>query len=135
MSLEIDDSQIDNPDAYSVTVRVLNLFVDDGVPEQYGHKIHNRLHRQFRGDEDREVTAESYETIHVKYVLGTDGAHSCVRKQIDIVPVGEATDHMWGVLDIVPIMDFLNIRKRCSIHSTDDGSVMVIPREFDVVRF
>lgn len=48
---------------------------------------------------------------------------------------GESTDFVWGVLDMVPITDFPDIRKRCAVHSVDSGSMMVIPREKGMVRF
>ncbi|KUJ13363.1 uncharacterized protein LY89DRAFT_622223 [Mollisia scopiformis] len=135
-TLEIDESQISNPDAYPVTVGVKKLADNDAEPEQYGSKIENGLFRQFDWDQDRNgaVPAESREIIHAKYVLGCDGAHSWVRSQIGINVEGETTDYVWGVLDIVPITDFPDIRKRCSIHSASDGSIMVIPREAGLVR-
>lgn len=135
-SLEIDATQISNPGAYPVTAKVNRLSDRDALPEQYGSKIENGLYRQFDGDQNRKYSdlAESREIINAKYVLGCDGAHSWVRNQIGAVHVGETTDHIWGVLDIVPITDFPDIRKRCSIHSVSDGSVMVIPRENGLVR-
>ena len=42
---------------------------------------------------------------------------------------------MFGSLDMVPITNFPDIRNRCAIHLKDSGSVMVIPRENDLVRF
>lgn len=36
--------------------------------------------------------------IHCKYVLGCDGAHSWVRKQLGISMEGDQTDHVWGVI-------------------------------------
>ena len=39
---------------------------------------------------------------------------------------GEQTDFVWGVLDMVPITNFPDIRNRCAIHLKDSGSVMVI---------
>ena len=39
-----------------------------------------------------------------------------------------------GVLDIVPITNFPDIRNRCMIHSESSGSLMVIPRENKLVR-
>ena len=36
---------------------------------------------------------------------------------------------------MVPITNFPDIRNRCAIHLKDSGSVMVIPRENDLVRF
>jgi len=57
-----------------------------------------------------------------------------VRRQLGFTPQGESTDYIWGVLDIVHITDFLNIRMRCAIHSANSGTVMVIPRENKSVR-
>ncbi|KAK7206650.1 thioredoxin-like protein [Myxozyma melibiosi] len=48
---------------------------------------------------------------------------------------GESTDYVWGVLDAVPLTNFPDIRHRCAIHSAENGSIMVIPREQGVVRF
>lgn len=36
--------------------------------------------------------------IRCKYVLGCDGAHSWVRKHLDISMEGDQSDHVWGVL-------------------------------------
>lgn len=136
-SLIIDESIVGDQSAYPVTVTVQKLSDTDAAPEQFGHNVQNGLYRQFEGDQEREFAdpAEGREIIHAKYVLGTDGAHSWVRKQLGIVPEGESTDYIWGVLDIVPITDLPDIRKRCSIHSVSDGSIMIIPREGNLVRF
>ncbi|KAM3424060.1 hypothetical protein BST61_g11389 [Cercospora zeina] len=47
---------------------------------------------------------------------------------------GDSTDFVWGVLDVVPITDFPDIRMRCAIHPASSGSLMVIPRENKLVR-
>lgn len=73
------------------------------------------------------------EVVHAKYVVGADGAHSWVRKQLGFAMEGEQTDYVWGVVDMIPDTDFPDIRNRCAIHS-NNGSCMVIPREGDVVR-
>jgi phenol 2-monooxygenase len=44
--------------------------------------------------------------VRAKYLLGCDGAHSWVRKYINISLEGEQTDQHWGVIDSVPITDF-----------------------------
>lgn len=136
-SLVIDESTTRDQFAYPVTVTVKRLSDADAAPEQFGHKLENGLYRQFHGDQEREFAAppESREIIKAKYVLGTDGAHSWVRKQLDIGLEGESTDYIWGVLDIVPITNLPDIRKRCAIHSVSDGSMMIIPREGNLVRF
>jgi phenol 2-monooxygenase len=36
------------------------------------------------------------EHIHAKYVVGCDGAHSWLRKQLDVVLEGDLTDSVFG---------------------------------------
>ncbi|QKX53821.1 uncharacterized protein TRUGW13939_00901, partial [Talaromyces rugulosus] len=60
--------------------------------------------------------------------------HTPGLKQLGIENEGETTDFVWGVLDMVPTTDFPDIRKRCSIHSKNNGSIMIIPRENQLVR-
>jgi phenol 2-monooxygenase len=67
-------------------------------------------------------------TIRTKHLVGADGAHSLVRRSMDLKLKGETSDFIWGVVDFVADTDFPDIRRRCAIHS-DNGSVMVIPRE------
>ncbi|BCR89697.1 putative phenol monooxygenase [Aspergillus chevalieri] len=67
-------------------------------------------------------------TIRTKHLVGADGAHSVVRRHMGLKMLGESTDHIWGVMDLVVDTDFPDIRRRCAIHSPA-GSVMVIPRE------
>jgi phenol 2-monooxygenase len=74
------------------------------------------------------------ETVKAKFMVGCDGAHSWVRRQLGFSLQGDSTDYVWGVLDIIPISDFPDIRQRCAIHSASSGSVMIIPRENKLVR-
>ena len=67
-------------------------------------------------------------TVRTKHLVGADGAHSLVRRSMDFKLEGETSDFIWGVVDFVADTDFPDIRRRCAIHS-DNGSVMVIPRE------
>ncbi|KIK76675.1 hypothetical protein PAXRUDRAFT_835269 [Paxillus rubicundulus Ve08.2h10] len=73
------------------------------------------------------------ENVRAKFVIGTDGAHSWVRKALNIAMEGEHTEAIWGVIDIIPDTDLPDIRKVTRIHSTN-GTCMVIPREDDKVR-
>ena len=45
----------------------------------------------------------------------------------------EQIGYVWGVIDCVPVSNFPDIRNRCLIHS-HSGSMMIIPRERDIVR-
>ncbi|KAL4806807.1 FAD binding domain-containing protein [Aspergillus unguis] len=85
------------------------------------------------GEYPVKVTAEELETGNVqvfeaKYVLGCDGAHSTVRKALGFKMVGDSSDAVWGVMDMVPRTTFPDIRKKVSIRSKS-GSLLIIPRE------
>ncbi|POW04532.1 hypothetical protein PSTT_10287 [Puccinia striiformis] len=75
--------------------------------------------------------------IRSKYLLGCDGAKSEVRRSLGgaIRLEGEGTDIVWGVMDCWLESDFPDLRLQCLIHSKNDGSIMVIPRENNLVRF
>ncbi|RMZ71366.1 phenol 2-monooxygenase [Pyrenophora seminiperda CCB06] len=75
------------------------------------------------------------EVWEAKYVLGCDGAHSTIRKALDIRMLGDTSDTVWGVMDIYPLTNFPDIRRKCTIHSTS-GNLLIIPREGgQLVRF
>jgi len=139
LSIKIDENMKGDQD-YAVEVLVKRLSDDLAKPEQYGN-ISNGLFRAFEGDQDKfyadhvsDGNVEDFELIKAKYVLGSDGAHSWVRKQLEIEMQGETTDFIWGVIDMVPITNFPDIRSRCAVHSRESGSMMVIPRENDLCR-
>lgn len=49
--------------------------------------------------------------------------------------LGDTTDTVWGVMDIYPLTNFPDIRRKCTIHSTA-GNIVIIPREGgQLVRF
>lgn len=146
--LEIDESLVEDADAYPVTVRLRHLSEAEATPEQSstgsnGQAVQDGLFRSnLSADDTVELIeraklnskANTEEIVKAKYVLGADGAHSWVRKQLGFTLQGDSTDYIWGVLDIVPITDFPDIRMRCAIHSASQGSIMVIPRENKLVR-
>ncbi|KAI5863347.1 FAD binding domain-containing protein [Durotheca rogersii] len=65
-----------------------------------------------------------------KYVLGSDGAHSIVRKSLGFQMVGDTTDAVWGVMDIYPRTSFPDIRRKVMVNS-EAGNALIIPREGD----
>lgn len=74
--------------------------------------------------------------VRTKYLVGSDGAHSPVRKSIGRIPIGDKSDHAWGVMDVLVETDFPDIRTKCAIQSNDGGSILLIPREGGyLVRF
>jgi phenol 2-monooxygenase len=68
-------------------------------------------------------------TLHARYVVGCDGARSATRTAIGRELVGDATDESWGVMDVLAVTDFPDIRVKCAINSADQGNVLIIPRE------
>jgi phenol 2-monooxygenase len=78
-------------------------------------------------DQDNRPT-DATRTIRTKYVVGCDGARSAVRASIGRELRGDVQNHAWGVLDVLPVTDFPDIRKKAVIRS-DAGSIILIPRE------
>lgn len=68
-------------------------------------------------------------TLKVKYVAGCDGAHSPVRKTIGRQMEGQQAAHAWGVIDVLAVTDFPDIRTKCIIQSKSGGNILHIPRE------
>jgi len=71
----------------------------------------------------------SERTVRARYVVGADGAHSSVRQAIGRKPVGDKANHAWGVMDVLAVTDFPDVRTKCAIQSHDGGSILLIPRE------
>ncbi|MBV8513368.1 MAG: FAD-binding monooxygenase [Xanthobacteraceae bacterium] len=69
------------------------------------------------------------ETIKARYVVGCDGARSIVRTSIGRELHGDSANHAWGVMDVLAVTDFPDIRCKSLIQSAHEGSVLVIPRE------
>lgn len=69
------------------------------------------------------------ERIRARYVVGCDGARSAVREWLGYTLQGEAARQLWGVMDVLPITDFPDIRLKSAIQSATEGSLLLIPRE------
>ena len=77
--------------------------------------------------EDGKATGQS-STIRARYVVGCDGSRSGTRQAIGRELAGDTTHQSWGVLDVLAVTDFPDIRLKSAIHS-EHGSILVIPRE------
>jgi len=99
--------------------RVLGLTVD-AAAEDYPVTV--RMDRADAGREGR------IETVKARYVVGCDGARSTVRRFIGRQLVGDSANQAWGVMDVLAVTDFPDIRFKAAIQSTQ-GNVLVIPRE------
>lgn len=84
----------------------------------------------------RHETTGGTPTIRAKYVVGCDGARSRIRAAIGGELVGDVTDESWGVMDVLAVTDFPDIRLKCAINSATQGNLLIIPREGGyLVRF
>ena len=107
-----------SPD-YGVSCEGLDVAADDG-----DHPVRVRLAR-----------GEERFTVDARYVVGCEGARSVIREAIGLTLRGDAANHAWGVLDVLAITDFPDIRLKATIQSTS-GSIVLIPREGGyLVRF
>ena len=101
--------------------RLVDLQIAAGAAD--GHPVTARLERT--GEEP----GGSVATMSARYVVGCDGARSVVRGAIGQALKGEAAHQVWGVMDVLAVTDFPDIRLKCVINSADQGSVVLIPRE------
>lgn len=103
----------------------------------------------------QQVDGRAEETVRAKYLFSGEGARSFVREQLKIgITHKDPIAHVWGVMDGVVDTDFPDIKvcisgaglfmnananllcllqMKCTIHS-EHGSIMVIPRENQMVR-
>jgi phenol 2-monooxygenase (NADPH) len=99
--------------------RLLDLTVD---PKKPNAPVTVRLERS--GPSHEGVV----ETVKARYVVGCDGARSAVRQSIGLALEGDSANKAWGVMDILAVTDFPDIRLKCVIQS-EAGSIVLIPRE------
>jgi phenol 2-monooxygenase len=95
-------------------------FVGLEVDAEGDHPVHVTL---------RDVNSGSSTSIRARYVVGCDGARSLVRKAIGAEPRGDFANHAWGVVDMLAVTDFPDIRLKAAIQSADEGNILLIPRE------
>jgi phenol 2-monooxygenase len=92
---------------------------DDACPYQVTVRL-ERLDSPHEGE---------IETVKVRYVIGCDGARSTVRNSIGRALYGESANHAWGVMDVLCVTDFPDIRLKGLIQSANQGTIVLIPRE------
>jgi phenol 2-monooxygenase/3-hydroxybenzoate 4-monooxygenase len=73
--------------------------------------------------------AGAIETVRARFVVGCDGARSTVRGAIGRQLVGDSANQAWGVMDVLAVTDFPDIRYKAVVQSANGGNLLVIPRE------
>jgi len=69
------------------------------------------------------------ETVRARYVVGCDGARSAVRAFLGGELKGDSANQAWGVMDVLAVTDFPDIRYKALVQSAGEGSILIIPRE------
>ena len=62
-------------------------------------------------------------------MVGCDGARSAVRKSLGRALHGDSANQAWGVMDVLAVTDFPDIRIKAAIQSANEGNLLIIPRE------
>ena len=101
--------------------KLLDVSVD---PEAKDYPVTVRLERIEPG------RGAQVETVRARYVVGCDGARSNVRRAIGRQLVGDAANQAWGVMDVLAVSNFPDVRHKVAIQS-EHGNLMIIPREGD----
>jgi phenol 2-monooxygenase len=73
--------------------------------------------------------AGEVEAVRARFVVGCDGARSTVRNALGLALAGDSAAQAWGVMDVLAVTDFPDIRIKSAIKSASEGSVLIIPRE------
>ncbi len=101
--------------------RLQSLFVEVG--NDATHPVSVTLERTSPGQEGQT------ETLKARYVVGCDGARSAVRQSLGRELRGDSASQAWGVMDVLAVTDFPDIRLKALIQSASEGSILLIPRE------
>jgi phenol 2-monooxygenase (NADPH) len=99
--------------------RLIDLDIDNAA----SHPVTVRLERLDPGHEGE------VETVRARYVVGCDGARSAVRKSIGRSLHGDSANQAWGVMDVLAVTDFPDVRLKALIQSAGEGTIIIIPRE------
>lgn len=69
------------------------------------------------------------EKVKARYVVGCDGARSAVRQSLSLELKGDSANQAWGVMDVLAVTDYPDIRLKALIQSASEGNIVLIPRE------
>ncbi|KAI1335919.1 FAD binding domain-containing protein [Xylariaceae sp. FL0016] len=101
---QLDDYNIEDTDPYPVSATVQNL-----------------------------ATGES-EMIRAKFIVGSDGASSMLRRRLGIPFDGVSTGIFWGIMDCIFETDYPHAWVFGSVISSKHGGCVIIPREDGYIR-
>ncbi|RDI77725.1 hypothetical protein Vi05172_g12292 [Venturia inaequalis] len=137
------DLDVENPFILLVHQGMVeDVFIDD-LRERAVEASRGLTFQEYKSEAGSETVEVHYvenktgghQSLHTRYLVGCDGAHSNVRKSIPGANmVGESSNARWGVLDGVIETDFPDLWSKVVIRSETAGTVLCIPRERNMTR-
>lgn len=109
--------------AYSRRLAGIEIGAAADVEKNTTYPVKATLERQDSGNEGK------IETVRARYAVGCDGARSAVRQALGRPLKGDSANQAWGVMDVLAVTDFPDIRLKALIQSAGEGSIVLIPRE------
>jgi phenol 2-monooxygenase (NADPH) len=104
--------------------RLIDLTIDhSSVGDPSSYPLTARLERT------EESQAGTVGAVRTRYLVGCDGARSAVRGFMGLALEGDSARQAWGVMDVLAVTNFPDIRRKSAIHSAEEGSMLIIPRE------
>jgi phenol 2-monooxygenase len=141
---DTEDGLSEFPHVILNQARVHDFFLDvmhkssAAITPDYARSLHD-LAIKTDGDDTHPVTVTmartdpahegQTETLRARYVVGCDGARSQVRHALGRKLEGDSANKAWGVMDVLAVTDFPDIRRKAIIHSAEAGNLLIIPRE------
>ncbi|MEL7154971.1 MAG: FAD-dependent monooxygenase, partial [Actinomycetota bacterium] len=137
---DVEDGLSEQPHVILNQARVHDFFLEvmrnaeRPMTPHYGHRLlgldpprsaHDPVVAQVAAGDDPSTEV----TVRARYVVGCDGARSQVRRSMGRELVGDAANQAWGVMDVLGVTDFPDIRFKVIVQSNNDGNLLIIPRE------
>lgn len=139
---DVEDGLSEMPHVILNQARVHDMFLD--AMQRSAHRLAPDYDRRLTGlvvskTETHPVTAtiihspadaaSTEETVRARYVVGCDGAHSTVRAAMGLELKGDSTNKAWGVMDVLAVTNFPDIRQKTLVQADGSGALLIIPRE------
>lgn len=104
-SMTVDESKLNDPSAYPVTVTLKKL---PPPAELANGDVKSGMYRSNLFVDESSTAANNVdgshdgeETVNCKYLVGCDGARSWVRKSLGLELKGDSANVYWGAFDVV----------------------------------
>lgn len=137
---DVEDGLSEMPHMILNQARVHDMYLDlmrrspSRLVPDYGWKLTGLSVDEGAGDHPVTVQLDPTDggparTVRARYVVGCDGARSAVRRAIGLELKGDSASQAWGVMDVLAVTDFPDIRFKTLIQTTGEGNILIIPRE------